>query len=79
MAPHWTQMLKCSDGRFVHGYAATKEDAETVASYLRVCAEEEIALKPREQIKAILARSAEKIYDADIQRLLRLMGRVLTE
>src|SRR4051812_49312043 len=69
VAPHWSQMLQCSDGRFVHGYGATKEDAETTAALKRHWAEEEIALRPREQIKAILARcSGDKIYDADVQR-----------
>jgi hypothetical protein len=78
--PHWSQMLRCSDGRFVHGYGATKEVAEADASLQHQLAEEEIAMPPKEQIKAILARcSGDKIYDADIQRLLKLMGRVLTE
>jgi hypothetical protein len=78
--PHWSQTLQCSDGRCVHGYGATKEVAEAAAALERQLAEEEIAMPPKEQIKAILARCADdKIYDADVQRLLKLMGRVLTE
>ncbi len=77
MSPHWSQMLLCSDGRFVHGYGATKDEAERNASFARITAEEELAMPPRQQIRAIINRCTERIYDADIQRLLRLLVEIV--
>src|SRR5437868_1633944 len=75
---HWEQMLQCSDGRFVHGYGLTKEEAELEAKGKREVAEKEIAQLPKEQIKTILDRCGERIYDSDLQRLIRLLCKVIT-
>lgn len=77
--PHWSQMLECSDGRFVFGYGPTKELAEEEAHAKRKLAEAEIAQPAKNQIKIILGRSPTRIYDTDRDRLIRLLCRIALE
>lgn len=77
--PHWTQMLECSDGRTVFGYGPTKQLAEDEAAAKRKLAENEIAQPAKGQIKIILERCPDRIYDSDQQRLLRLLCEIALE
>ena len=79
MDSHWSQMLQCSDGRYVHGYGKTRPDCLSDARDKLDAAEYEIASPARDQIKMILARSKDRIYDEDIQRLLRLLSKIVLE